>query len=87
MRQLTVFGDILRSNSALLGRGSTLIQTTMPFLGLLGCGGPSGAGLEFGRCGDCLSRPSPVQARFAGLVVCPGSKDTFSLDSDSPFGG
>ena len=59
----------------------------LPFLGLLGCGGPSGAGLEFGRCGDCLSRQSPVQARFAGLVVGHDNRNILLGDLDSTFGG
>ena len=59
----------------------------MPFLGLLGCGGPSGAGLEFGRCGDCLSRPSPVQARFAGLVVGRDNRNISLGGLDNSFGG
>ena len=59
----------------------------MPFLGLLGCGGPSGAGLEFGRCGDRFSRQSPVQARFAGLVVGHDNENILLGGLDSTFGG
>ena len=95
-RQLTIFGDILRSYPALLGRGSTFIQTMMPFLGLFGCGVPSGAGLEFGRRDDLaflahllLRRDSwvwrsamitEISSWVALMVYCP----TFGCDAGRP---
>ena len=59
----------------------------MPFPGLHGWGGPSGECLEFGRCGNRFSRQSPVQARFAGLVVGHDNGNILLGGLDSISGG
>ena len=86
-RQLTTSGDILRSSTSLLRRGSSLMQTMMPFYGLLGCCAPSARALSLAIAPTLLFSPAAAQARFAGLAVCHDNRDIFLVGLDNTFGG
>ena len=86
-RQLTTSGDILRSSTSLLRRGSSLMQTMMPFSGLFGCCAPLVRALSLAVVPTLFFSPAAAQARFAGLMVCHGKRDIFLVGLDNTFGG